>query len=135
VAKLPVSRALDTDRYPDQRVKLVDAARDPLTCAHWSKPAGANTNSLTLLSGSALPVPEAVRAEGLVGAGTGGTATRVAMAPGTGYFTQTVGHQVSGQNVVAPLAAGSLFWFSDTGFRYCNDPTGPTAIYHSGHAT
>ena len=40
VAKLPVSRMLDTSRYPDQRISLVDAARDPVTCAHWSKPAG-----------------------------------------------------------------------------------------------
>lgn len=112
VAKLPVSRALDTSRYPDQRVRIVDAARDPLTCAHWSKPEGASTNSLTLLTGSALPVPEALHTEDLVGAGTGGTASRVAIAPGTGYFTQTVG-----QSAASP-AAGSLFWISDTGVRY-----------------
>jgi hypothetical protein len=34
------------------------------------------------------------------------------MAPGTGYFAQTVG-----QNSASP-AAGSLFWISDTGVRY-----------------
>jgi len=112
VAKLPVSRMLDTTRFPDQRISLVDAARDPVTCAHWSKPAGATTNSLTLLTGSALPVSEAVHTEDLVGAGTGGTASRVAMAPGTGYFTATVG-----QNAASP-AAGSLFWISDTGVRF-----------------
>ncbi|MGH3597745.1 MAG: type VII secretion protein EccB, partial [Mycobacterium sp.] len=112
VAKLPVSRMLDTSRYPDKRISLVDAARDPVTCAHWSKLNGASTNSLTLLSGSTLPVPEAVHTEELVGAGIGGVATRVAMAPGTGYFTQTVG-----QNAASP-AAGSLFWISDTGVRY-----------------
>src|ERR1700730_5113098 len=112
VAKLPVSRMLDTSRYPDQRISLVDAARDPVTCAHWSKLAGASTNSLTLLSGSALPIPDAVHTEDLVGAGTGGTANPVAMAPGTGYFAQTVGH-----NSASP-AAGSLFWISDTGVRY-----------------
>lgn len=124
VAKLPVSKALDTSRYPEQRISLVDTARDPVTCARWSKPAGATTNSLTLLSGSALPVPEAVHTEDLVGAGTGGTATRVAMAPGTGYFTQTVG-----QNAASP-AAGSLFWISDTGVRYGIDDEGGAA----GHA-
>jgi type VII secretion protein EccB len=112
VAKLPVSRMLDTSRYPDQRISLVDAARDPVTCVHWSKPAGATTNSLTLLSGSALPVPEAVHTEDLVGAGSDGTASRVALAPGTGYFTATVG-----QNAASP-ASGSLFWISDTGVRY-----------------
>jgi type VII secretion protein EccB len=112
VAKLPVSRQLDTGRYPDERISLLDAAHDPVTCAHWSKLADASTNSLTLLSGSALPIPTAVYTEDLVGAGAGGTASRVAIAPGTGYFTQTVG-----QNAVSPTA-GSLFWISDTGVRY-----------------
>jgi len=110
VAKLPVSRLLDTARYPGQQVGLADAARDPVTCASWSKPAGAATSTLSLLSGSALPVPEAVRTLDLVGAANG--ATRVALAPGTGYFTQSVGGGAS-----AP-AAGSLFWVSDTGVRY-----------------
>jgi type VII secretion protein EccB len=124
IARLPVSRVLDTSRYPDQRISLVNAAHDPVTCAHWSKPDGASTNSLTLLSGSALPVPEAVQTEELVGAGTGGVATRVAMAPGRGYFTQTVG-----QNAASP-AAGSLFWISDTGVRYGIDNEGGA----TGHA-
>jgi type VII secretion protein EccB len=118
IAKLPVSRTLDTGRYPDQRISVIDAARDPVTCAHWSKPAGATTNSLTLLTGSALPVPEAVHTEDLVGAGAGGTATRIAMAPGTGYFTATVS-----ENAASP-AAGSLFWISDTGVRYGIDTEG-----------
>jgi type VII secretion protein EccB len=112
VPKLPVSRQLDTSRYPEQRISLLDAAHDPVSCAHWSKLAGASTNSLTLLAGSALPIPDAVHTEDLVGAGTGGTANRVAIAPGSGYFTQTVG-----QNTASPTA-GSLFWISDTGVRY-----------------
>ena len=69
VAKLPVSRMLDTSRYPDQQVDVIDAAKNPVTCAYWSKPAGAATSSLSLLSGSALPVPDAVRTVDLVGAG------------------------------------------------------------------
>ncbi len=110
IAKLPVSRLLDTARYPSQQVGLVDAARNPVTCAFWSKPAGAATSTLTLLSGSALPVPDGVRTLDLVGSGNG--ATRVALAPGTGYFAQSVGGGPS-----AP-ATGSLFWISDTGVRY-----------------
>ena len=57
-------------------------------------------------------MPDAVRTVDLVGAGAQGIATRVALAPGTGYFTQTVGG-----GAAAP-AAGSLFWVSDTGVRY-----------------
>jgi len=112
VAKLPVSRMLDTARYPDQQITLVDAAKDPVTCAHWSKPAGAATSSLSLLSGSALPIADSIRTVDLVGGGAQGTAARVALAPGTGYFTQTVGG-----GAAAP-ASGSLFWVSDTGVRY-----------------
>jgi type VII secretion protein EccB len=110
VAKLPVSRLLDNARYPGQQVGLVDAAREPVTCAFWSKPAGAATSTLSLLSGSALPVRDGMRTLDLVGSTNG--ATRVALAPGTGYFTQSVGGGAS-----AP-AAGSLFWISDTGVRY-----------------
>ena len=116
---------LDTARYPDQQVSLVDAAHDPVTCAYWSKPAGAATSSLSLLSGSALPVPDAVRTLDLVGSANG--ATRVALAPGTGYFTQTVGGGAS-----AP-AAGSLFWVSDTGVRYGIDTEAENGPGAAGH--
>ncbi|MGH3563262.1 MAG: type VII secretion protein EccB, partial [Mycobacterium sp.] len=81
----------------------------------WSKPAGASTAELTLLSGSALPVPARVRTLDLVGAGVGGTASRVALTSGTGYFTQSVDdHSAAG----ATGATGPLFWVSDTGVRY-----------------
>lgn len=121
VARLPVSRVLDTTRYPAQPVNLVDVASAPVVCASWSKPAGAATSTLRLMAGSALPVPTAVRTVELVGASNGasaGIATRVALAPGTGYFTQTVG-----VGAVAP-PAGSLFWVSDTGVRYGIDTEG-----------
>jgi type VII secretion protein EccB len=112
VAKLPVSRMLDTARYPDEQVALVDAAKDPVTCASWSKPAGAATSALSLLTGSVLPVPDSIHTVDLVGGGSAGTAARVALAPGSGYFAQTVGG-----GAPAP-PAGSLFWVSDTGVRY-----------------
>jgi len=86
VAKLPVSRMLDTARYPDQQITLVDAAKSPVTCASWSKPAGAATSSLSLLSGSAVPVPDSIHTVDLVGGGAQGTATRVALPPGTGLL-------------------------------------------------
>ncbi|MGV0750970.1 type VII secretion protein EccB, partial [Mycolicibacter minnesotensis] len=76
VARLPVSRQLDVSRFPEQPVKVVDAVSAPVTCAQWSKPAGASTSSLTLLSGSTLPLREGVRTLDLVGAGVGGTAAR-----------------------------------------------------------
>lgn len=118
IAQLPVSRALDTSRYPDLPVSLVDAASDPITCGRWSQQDGASTSSLTLLSGSALPVSDEVRTVDLVAAGADGTATRVALTSGVGYFAQTVG-----QGPTSP-PAGSLFWIADTGVRYgIDDPT------------
>ncbi|MGB8387168.1 type VII secretion protein EccB [Mycobacterium sp.] len=127
VAKLPVSRMLDTTRYPDQQLALVDADKDPVTCAYWSKPAGAATSSLSLLSGSALPVPDSMHTVDLVSAGSqgnGSTAARVALTPGTGYFTQTVSGGAS-----AP-GTGSLFWVSDTGVRYGIDNEAGGATGH-----
>ncbi|WP_409428017.1 type VII secretion protein EccB [Mycobacterium sp. SMC-11] len=113
VARLPVSRQLDVSRFPEQPVKVVDAVSAPVTCAQWSKPAGASTSSLTLLSGSTLPLREGVRTLDLVGAGVGGTAARVALAPGSGYFAQSVN-----SDPAANASAGPLFWISDTGVRY-----------------
>lgn len=113
IARLPVSHALDTSRFPEQPVSVTDSVHDPLTCAHWSRAAGASTSSLTLLSGSSLPLRDGVRTLDLVGAGVGGTAARVALAPGTGYFAQSV----SGDPTANP-SAGPLFWISDTGVRY-----------------
>lgn len=130
VAKLPVSRMLDTARYPDRQIAIVDAAKNPVTCAYWSKPAGAATSSLGLMSGSALPVADAVRTLDLVGAGSGSTqaiATRVALAPGTGYFTQTVGGGPTSPG------NGALFWVSDTGVRYGIDNEADSASGPAGH--
>jgi type VII secretion protein EccB len=123
IAKLPVSRLLDTSRYPAQPVTPINAASNPVTCAFWSKPTGAATSSLSLLSGSALPVAEGMRSVELVGGGA-----KVALAPGTGYFAQTVGG-----GVTAP-ATGSLFWISDTGVRYGIDNEADGRSGSSGHS-
>jgi type VII secretion protein EccB len=112
VARMPVARGIDTAAYPDSTVDLVDTSADPVTCARWTKPAGATERSLALLSGATLPLPENQRTLDLVGAGSGTTANRVAITPGSGYFVQTVG-QAPGSPT-----AGSLFWISDTGVRY-----------------
>ena len=104
VARLPEARAVDTDSYPTDRVTLVDVAAHPVTCAAWAEPEGAQGSSLTLLSGSTLPIPDAMRTVALVSSGAeGGPANRVALPPGTGYFVDS---------------GGSLFWVSDTGVRY-----------------
>jgi type VII secretion protein EccB len=113
IARLPVSHALDTSRFPEQPVSLTDSVHDPLTCAHWSKAAGASTSSLTLLSGSSLPMRDGARTLDLVGAGVGGTAARVALTPGTGYFARSVN-----SDPASNAGAGPQFWISDTGVRY-----------------
>lgn len=114
IARIPVSHALDTSRYPQVPVRVTDPVRDPVSCAHWTKAAGAGTGELTLLSGPALPLPDGRQTLDLVGAGVGGTASRVALAPGTGYFVQSV----SDDPTAAGGTTGPLFWVSDTGVRY-----------------
>ncbi|MGP4057920.1 type VII secretion protein EccB [Mycobacterium sp. 4D054] len=113
VARIPEATGIDTGAYPTQRITLVDATVDPVICAAWSKPEGAQESSLTLLSGAVLPVADGVRTVELVSSGTpGGPADRVALAPGTGYFVDS---------------GGALFWISDTGVRYGIDTGGGAA--------
>lgn len=105
VARLPAAHGIDIDAYPSDPVSVVDADRSPLTCARWAKPADATGATLTLLAGAALPVADGLHTVDLVGAGSGTTANRVAMTPGTGYLVQTVG-------------TDATFWVGDTGVRY-----------------
>ncbi|BBX10427.1 ESX-3 secretion system ATPase EccB3 [Mycolicibacterium aichiense] len=112
IARLPVSSMLDVSAFPSAPIKLVDATTEPVTCAQWSKIDGAATSSTILLSGSVLPVAGGTQSVDLVGGTDPGTATRVVLPPGRGYFVQTVGQQP------ASPPAGSLFWVSDTGVRY-----------------
>jgi type VII secretion protein EccB len=98
VARMPVARGTDIGTYPTERVTLVDASDDPVTCARWVKPEGATASSLSLLSGAAVPLPDGLHTVDLVG-----TPNRVALSPGTGYFVDS---------------NASLFWVSDTGVRY-----------------
>lgn len=116
IARLPVSRALDTSRYPEQPVSVTDPVREPVTCVRWSKPAGASTAELELLSGPALPLPTGMRTLDLVGAGVGGAASRVALTPGTGYLVANVSGYPTAPTT--GTAGGPLFWISDTGVRY-----------------
>ncbi|MCV7150756.1 type VII secretion protein EccB [Mycolicibacterium pyrenivorans] len=120
VARIPAVRAIDTAAFPSEPVTLVDSGTDPVTCAAWSKPEGAQTSSLSVLSGAALPIPDGVRTLELVSSGVpGGPADRVALPPGTGYFVDS---------------AGALFWVSDTGVRYGID-TGESGSGSAGADT
>ncbi|MGV1005112.1 MAG: type VII secretion protein EccB [Candidatus Nanopelagicales bacterium] len=112
IARLPISRMLDTAALPAERITLMDATSSPVTCMLWTKPDSATTSSQTLLSGATLPIPDNTAAVELAGAAGGRTASRVVVPAGTGYFVQTVS-----QGPAAP-AAGALFWLSDTGVRY-----------------
>lgn len=109
IAALPVSQLLDAEAFPAQQLRLIDAASAPISCVNWTKPVDANSSSLTLLAGAALPLADGVGTVDLAGSGP---AARVAIPAGTGYLVQTVGSEPA-----AP-PAGALFWVSDTGVRY-----------------
>jgi hypothetical protein len=61
-------------------------------------------------------VSEHLRTVDLVGAGSGTTADRVILTPGSGYLVQTVGQDGGGPST--PPVGGANFWLSDTGVRY-----------------
>jgi type VII secretion protein EccB len=113
VSRMPVATTIDVRAYPSDPVTLVDAADDPVTCARWAKPEGANVSALTLLSGADLPVETGTHTIDLVGTGIG-----VVLPPGNGYLVQTVGQEPGSPT------AGSQFWVSDTGVRYGIDTSG-----------
>jgi hypothetical protein len=96
---------------------VLDPVKSPITCFQWAKSAGAVASLQTLLTGAMLPLRDGQRTVSLVGAGSGATANRVAVTPGTGYLVQATGQAAAGDNAAA---AGSLstYWISDTGVRY-----------------
>lgn len=122
VARLPVADTIDTEAYPDAPLSLVEAVDAPLTCAAWTRPPDATSATLDLRSGVTLPVPDELRTVPLVGAGSGTTADRVALAPGRGYLVRTVG-QDGGGDSTSPVG-GASFWLSDVGVRYGLDEDG-----------
>jgi type VII secretion protein EccB len=107
VSRMPVATALDTGVYPADPITLVATADDPVICARWAKPEGANVSQLTLLAGAEPPIDSGTHTLALVGSGA-----RVAIPPGHGYLVQTVGQEPGSPT------AGSQFWVSDTGVRY-----------------
>lgn len=117
IAAIPVANGIDTAAYPSDPVTVVDSVKSPITCLHWTKPAGAVASSQSLLAGPMLPLRDGQHTVSLVGAGSGATANRVAIAPGTGYLVQAVGQSAAG-DTAAGAPSLSTFWISDTGVRY-----------------
>lgn len=117
IAAIPVGSGIDTAAYPRDPVTVVDAVKSPITCFQWAKPAGAVASSQTLLTGAMLPLREGARTVALVGAGSGATANRVAVTPGTGYLVQATGAPAAGEGAAA-VGNLSTYWISDTGVRY-----------------
>jgi type VII secretion protein EccB len=117
IAAIPVGGGIDTAAYPSDPVTVVDSVRSPITCFQWAKPAGAVSSSQTLLAGAMLPLRDGQHTVSLVGAGSGATANRVAVTPGTGYLVQAAGQGAAGDSAAA-VGSLSTFWISDTGVRY-----------------
>lgn len=111
VARMPLSRAFDSNTYPAGPIDLADPATAPVTCARWTRQEEARNATLTILSGSSLPLKDSSQPVELVTGGPTGAAHRVAMSPGSGYFVSTTAGQ---------------FWLSDTGVRYGIDAEDPT---------
>jgi type VII secretion protein EccB len=117
IAAIPVGAGIDTAAYPSDPVTVLDPVKSPITCFQWAKSAGAVASLQTLLTGAMLPLRDGQRTVSLVGAGSGATANRVAVTPGTGYLVQATGQAAAGDNAAA-VGSLSTYWISDTGVRY-----------------
>jgi type VII secretion protein EccB len=117
IAAIPVGSGIDTAAYPSDPVTVTDAVKSPITCFQWAKPTGAVSSSQTLLTGARLPLRDGAHTVALVGAGSGATANRVAVTPGTGYLVQATGAPAAGEGAAA-VGNLSTYWISDTGVRY-----------------
>lgn len=111
VAKAPQVRAIDVDAFPPAPLRILDPVTDPVTCAQWTKLAGAPTSSLALLAGQSLPVSAEATPVALAEAGPT-TAARVVMPRGSGYYVQVTGQQPQS------VTKEQTFWVSDLGVRY-----------------
>ena len=118
VAKASKAAPIAVDDYPATPLQVLDPSTDPVTCAQWVKLDGAPTSRLTLLAGQSLPV--AVDATPVtLDAGAGpGSAQRVVLPRGSGYFVQVTGQQPQS------TTKESLFWVSDLGVRYGMEAAG-----------
>ncbi|HUO39189.1 MAG TPA: type VII secretion protein EccB [Mycobacterium sp.] len=111
VAKAPIAHPIAVDNYPTTPLTVIDPATEPVSCGQWVKLAGSPTSSLTLLAGQSLPVSTDTKPVPLAAAGPG-TARRVVIPKGAGYFVQVTGQQPQSSTQEA------MFWVSDLGVRY-----------------
>ncbi|SIJ21914.1 type VII secretion protein EccB, Actinobacterial [Mycobacteroides abscessus subsp. abscessus] len=111
VAKAPTARVIPVENYPAKALKISDPGVEPVTCGQWVKLDGAPTSSLTLLVGQSLPIHPEDHPLALTAAGVG-TATRVVMPTGSGYYVQVTGQEPKSGT------KESSFWVSDLGWRY-----------------
>lgn len=115
IAKAPAVHPIPVDDYPENPLTVLDPTSDPITCAQWTKNAGAPTSTLALLAGQSLPVAEGAHPITLASAGPT-TAQRVIMPKGSGYFVQVTGQEPNS------ATKESVFWVSDLGVRYGVEP-------------
>ncbi|MCH9731966.1 MAG: type VII secretion protein EccB [Actinomycetia bacterium] len=120
VAKAPKAEAIPVGDYPKHSLQVLDPTTEPVTCGQWVKLSGAPTSSLRLLAGQSLPVADDAQPVTLAPAAPG-TAQRVLLPKGRGYFVQVTGQHPRSET------KESLFWISDLGVRYgmesgTNDP-------------
>jgi type VII secretion protein EccB len=117
INKAPKVNVVPVDDYPTNALQILDPTTNPVSCGQWVKLDGAPTSQLTLLAGQSLPVPADAKPVDLNGAA--GTAQRVILPKGTGYFVQVTGQQP------ASTTKEAMFWVSDLGVRYGMEASGP----------
>ncbi|MEV6062021.1 type VII secretion protein EccB [Nocardia asteroides] len=114
------STELKVGAYPQEAPRLVTAKDAPVSCLAWRPLEGATDNAdgtaraaLSVLTGVALPMPDAAKLVSLAQAdGSGPHADAVYIPPSTGAYVQSTGIEPDSRR------KDSLFYIADTGVRF-----------------
>ncbi|WP_067819016.1 type VII secretion protein EccB [Nocardia inohanensis] len=122
---VPTVHTLPVDDFPDEAPKVIKAEDNPVACIAWAKQSGAgrtetdategpsDRSSVTLLTGTRLPLPESATPVALATADkTGDRIDAVYIPPSTGEYVIVTGTEPGS------LRRDSLFYVADNGIRY-----------------
>ena len=113
IAALPTTSELPVDDFPSLVPTVASVENQSVVCQSWSPASGATPGTMTMLLGSAVPVPDGAFPVSVAGADGGGPAVdSVYVRPGSGEPVI-----VTGAETRSPRAE-SRYYIGDSGVRY-----------------
>ncbi len=143
LARVPTSaRSRELERFPDRISDVIDAAEAPVACLSWDGTASTESADgstsfaprLTLLAGTALPLPVGARVVPLA-AGLGARATGTDTGLDSFYLQPGQGAVAQGRDTGQPAGDGTRYLVSDTGTRFGIDSADTAVVLGLGTAS